>query len=105
EILLLLAPLPLWIGLGWLCWRLLERQETLLDIDDASWQVMVLAWGLGLVFLSSVAFLRFITLTQMRPEEATLFLQDTFWRETSREQRRLGRWVSWARIRKRKVQP
>jgi len=37
----------------------------------------------------------------MRPEEAALFLQDTLWRETSREQRRINRWIAWARRRQR----
>jgi hypothetical protein len=99
EVVNLLAPLPIWIGLAWLCWRWLENKETLLDIADYSWQVIVLAWLIGLLFLAASALVRYGAQWQMRPEEAALFLQDTLWRETSREQRRLNRWFAWARRR------
>jgi hypothetical protein len=100
EILTLLAPVPLWIALAWLCWRWLERKQTVeLDIDDRWWQVMILAWLFGLIFLFAAALLRYASQGRMRPNEAALFLQDTLWRETSREQRRINRWISWARRR------
>lgn len=102
EILMLLAPVPLWIGLAWVCWRWLERKGTELDIDDRWWQLIVLAWLVGLLFLVAAAAVRYAAQGRMRPEEAALFLQDTLWRETSREQRRINRWIAWARRRQRK---
>jgi hypothetical protein len=101
EILTLLAAWPLWIGLTWLCWRWLENKETTLDIADYSWQAMVLAWLIGLLFLVASALVRHGAQRKMRPEEAALFLQDTLWLETSREQRRINRWIAWARRRQR----
>jgi hypothetical protein len=101
EILTLLAAWPIWTGLAWLCWRWLEHKETTLDIADYSWQAMVLAWLVGLLFLVASALVRYGAQHQMRPEEAALFLQDTLWRETSREQRRINRWIAWARRRQR----
>ena len=102
EILKLLAPLPFWIGGAWLCWRLVENQETELDIDDRWWRLMFLVWLFGLLFLVAAAALRYIGQSTVRPEEAALFLQDTLWRETSREQRRVNRWLAWAARKKRR---
>jgi hypothetical protein len=101
EVLTLLAPLPLWIGCSWLCWRWLERQHYD-EINRRGWRLMILAWLFGLLFLITAAILRYLVRNQMRPEEATMILQDTLWRETSREQRRITRWIAWARNRQRK---
>jgi hypothetical protein len=35
----------------------------------------------------------------MSAEEGALFLQDTLWRETRREQRLINRWVARAKVR------
>jgi hypothetical protein len=90
----------MWIALAWICWRWLEPQQTDLYDDDRWWQVTLLAWLFGLVFLFAAALLRYAAQSRMRPDEAALFLQDTLWRETSREQRRINRWISWARRRR-----
>jgi hypothetical protein len=107
ELLWVLAPLPLWIGLAWICWRWLEPKVTDLDIDDRWWRVMILAWLFGVAFVIAAGLLRYAAQGRMRPEEAALFLQDTLWRDTSREQRRINRWIAWARRRQRgkKVDP
>jgi hypothetical protein len=104
EILVLLASLPTWVGLAWLCWRWVERKETELDIDDRWWRLMVLVWLFGLIFLVAAGALRYLGQRTMQAEEAALFLQDTLWRETSREQRRINRWIAWA-MRKRENSP
>ena len=39
---------------------------------------------------------------QMTAAEGELSLQDTLWRETRREQRRLNRWLAWAELRRRR---
>jgi hypothetical protein len=102
EVLRALVPLPLWIGLALLCWRWLEGKGTDLDIDDRWWRVMILAWVLGVSFLVAAALVRYAAEGRMRPEEAALFLQDTLWRETSREQRRINRWIAWTCRRQRR---
>jgi hypothetical protein len=104
EVLTLLAPIPLWIAFAWLCWQWLQRR----DYPEIGrwWQVMALAWLFGMLFLVAAAIVRYVSSWRMRPEEAALFLQDTLWRETSREQRRITRWVAWARRRRqRKDEP
>jgi hypothetical protein len=102
EILTLLSALPLWIAMAWLCRRWLDRRDTELDIDKRWWQAMTLAWLFGMLFLIAAAFMRYAVRSLMRPDEAALFLQDTLWRETSREQRRITRWIAWARRRQQK---
>jgi hypothetical protein len=44
---------------------------------------------------------------RMLPDEAALYLQDSVWRETPREQRRVMAWLAWARLRRknREVHP
>ena len=69
------------------------------DIDDRGWKVMLLAWLLGLVFIVATTAVRYAAQWYLCPEEAAMFLQDTLWRETSREQRRINRWIAWARRR------
>jgi hypothetical protein len=101
EILTLLSALPLWIAMAWLCRRWLDARDDP-DIEQPWWQVMTLAWVFGMLFLIAAAIMRYTAARLMRPEEAALFLQDTLWRETSREQRRITRWIAWARRRQQK---
>jgi hypothetical protein len=102
EVLILLAGVPFWFALAWLCWRWLGRRQTTLDIDDRWWQLMVVGWLFGLVAVATSALLRYSGQAQMRPEEAKMLLQDIVWRETSREQRSISRWIAWARRRSRR---
>jgi hypothetical protein len=63
-------------------------------------QLLLWAWvvtGLGLV---GVAVFHYLRARRMTPDEAALFLQDTLWRETRREQRRQHQWQVWARLRR-----
>jgi hypothetical protein len=96
----LAATIPIWLVLAWLCWRWLETKETQLNIDDNSWQLMLLIWLLGMLFLLASSLVRYLAQGNLRPEEAALYLQDTLWRDTSREQRRIHRWLVWARRRR-----
>jgi hypothetical protein len=80
-----------------------EKKETELDIDDRWWRLMVLVWLFGLMFLVAAGVLRYLGQRWVKPEEAALFLQDTLWRETSREQRRINRWIAWAARRREQI--
>ncbi len=100
EVLHLVFAQAIWLGLAWLCWQWLSRKRTDLDLDDGSWQAIVLIWLLGTMFLLASALVRYARQGRQRPEEAQLVLQDALWIETSREQRRVNRWLAWARRRK-----
>jgi len=66
------------------------------------WRFMVVVWlfGVGLIIVASV--FGYLAQRRMPPDEAALFLQDTLWRETPREQRRTMAWLAWARWRRKK---
>jgi hypothetical protein len=102
ELVALVATVPVWIGLAWLCWRWLSRKESPINLDDNVWQAMLLAWLLGLLFIVASGLLGYLAQLRIRPEEAAMFLQDTLWQETRREQRREQRWWVWARRRQRR---
>ena len=54
--------------------------------------------GVGVLFVSGV--LGYLAWGPKRRAEAEVFLQDTAWRETRREQRRINSWLVWARVRR-----
>jgi hypothetical protein len=102
EIITFVATVPVWIGLAWLCWRWLSGKESPFDLDDGLWRGVLLAWLLGLLYIVGSGLLGYLAQLRMEPKEAGLFLQDTLWRETAREQRRDHRWWVWWRRRQRR---
>jgi hypothetical protein len=80
-----------------------ERQQSRAEV----WRVTVLVWlfGIGLIIAASV--FGYLAQRRMLPDEAALYLQDSVWRETPREQRRVMAWLAWARLRRknREVHP
>jgi hypothetical protein len=99
EIGRLLLALPVWAGLAQLCWWALPAHVEFFDLPRWIVQALLLTWILGLVLFVSVGLLSYVSLRGARPVEAKLFLQDTLWQETRREQRRLNRWMAWSRLR------
>jgi hypothetical protein len=70
-----------------------------LDLYVRVWRLVVLAWTLILGAITCRGLLAFLARGRRRPDEALMFLQDSFWRDTRGEQRRLFRWLAWARLR------
>jgi hypothetical protein len=95
--------LPVWAILGQLSLRWLpqERGNTF-AYPSPAWSAIVLAWALGLGIMTAVGVLAYLGRTLMTQREARLFLQDTLWRETRREQSRVNYWLAWAWLRRRK---
>jgi hypothetical protein len=111
EYTLLLIPLPLCAGLAEVCLALLPTRPVVLDLPlhwwqatarlpAAWWGALILVWMLSLGWLVVSSLLNYWGQRRMTPEEATVLLQDTLWHETRREQRRLNRWLAWARLRR-----
>jgi hypothetical protein len=99
EMGLLLLALPVWAGLAQLAWQVLPTSWANPGVLGPVWRAMLFFWivgGLALVTASALDYWRRRT---MSLEEANLFLQDTLWQETRREQRRINRWFAWARVR------
>jgi hypothetical protein len=102
EISWLVLSLPIWAFLAQLCWRLLPAGVPPYDLTERTWQGIVLLWLLVLSVLVIGGVRSYTDQRRLGRREARLFLQDSFWQETNHEQRRLGRWLAWARLRRRR---
>ena len=102
EVLTLLAALAA-CGVGAaLFWHWLQGQVTDLEIPDPAWQGILVLWLFGGAVVAAAAGLRYLALRRMTAPEAQMYLQDVLWRETRGEQRRLNRWLAWARLKRRR---
>jgi hypothetical protein len=102
EIGWLILSLPIWAFLAQFCWVLLpsgERPEY--ELKSREWRGIVAVWVLGLGLWLVYTLLDLAGRRRMTPQEARLVLQDALWRETSRDQRRVNRWLAWASLRRR----
>jgi hypothetical protein len=98
EIIALVVALILSSLLAALLWEWLPRWYDL-ELGPRAWQLVLLIWliGMGLLLVGTV--LSYLGRLRLTRQEAELFLQDVLWRETRREQRRVGRWMAWGRKR------
>jgi hypothetical protein len=120
--LLLLLSLPVWAGValfgsGWLIPAADEPRLFEVDLPrggdfmeqagvlaqfflNGVWRCRLLVWFLsaGLVLVSGV--FGYLAWGRLSAAEALLYLQDTTWAETRREQRLLQSWLAWARRRR-----
>lgn len=94
--------LPLWATMAQVCWLLLPPSWSGLRLPGRAERALLLAWCVALVLVVTAALLDHLGWRRLTRTEAALFLQDTAWRETCREQRRIERWRVWARWRRRK---
>jgi len=100
EIGALVLSLPAWAVLAQLCWRALPSEPGYhLGLTSPAWQAMLLTWVVGLGLFVTASLVAYWGRRNMTADEAALFLQDTLWRETRREQRVVNRWLAWARLR------
>jgi hypothetical protein len=97
----LLVAVPLFGVLASLVWLRvsIELSFPQLGLSRAAWQVVMLVWLVGLGLAATAAVLAYLGWTQASREEALQYLQDQLWAGTRREQRRIARWLTWARLR------
>jgi hypothetical protein len=99
EIGAMVLAAPLWAALAAGCWMLFAWK--LGDRDTLPfWRVIRFVWIVGMLLLVPGAVVGYLARRAMGRREALLFLQDVLWNETRREQRRIDRWLSWARMRR-----
>jgi hypothetical protein len=98
EIGLLVLSLPLWAGLAQLVWPLLPFHWDSPGLRPSVWRGMLLVWTIGGLGLLAAVVLDYWYRATMSVDEATLILQDTLWKETRREQRRISRWYAYGHI-------
>ena len=80
-------------------WRTILPRPVL-DLSPRVGHVVLIGWLVGLVLLLAAGFLAYAGQRRLTREEAAVFLQDTLWRETRREQRRVQQWLAWAKLRR-----
>ena len=78
-------------------WYWLSFPRHVFGLDELPSQLVLLAWVLFLGLVAATAVLGIWRWYALTREEALLYMQDTYWRETGREQRRQYRWLAWAR--------
>lgn len=93
----------LWLGERYAGGDLYEyaRVQVGINIPNGAWRLFVLVWLVSLVLLPLTGVLAYLGQRHMTPEEAALYLQDQLWRQTRREQARIGRWLAWQTRRQR----
>jgi hypothetical protein len=77
-------------------WVAISRVHTPWLTNPLHWRLGLLAWMLLIGAGLSAAVLGYLGWRRMSRTEALLFLQDSLWNETRREQRRINRWRAWA---------
>jgi hypothetical protein len=102
ELLLLLIAAPGFALVAWLLWmRLaLEPSPEPGSLPPVLWQIVVIVWAMVIGLAGMHAFLGYLGRARASPEESTVFLQDQLWGATRGEQRRINRWLVWARLRR-----
>lgn len=65
------------------------------NIIKPNWRLGLLAWLLVGVSVVTSAIVAHLGWRRISRDEAALYLQDTLWHETRREQRRINRWRAW----------
>jgi len=83
-------------------WRRLPVGVEAYGLSCWSLHGIVLAWLLILGVLAASGLLSYVGQRRLREREARLYLQDIFWQENGSEQRRLNRWLAWAKLRQRR---
>jgi hypothetical protein len=100
EIGILLLSLPLWATLAQICWRVIPREWGNPGIMPVVWQAILVFWIIGIGLLCVAAGVTYWYRRLMSPQECLIFLQDELWKDTRGEQRRFGRWLAWAALRR-----
>ncbi len=98
EMARLFLTLPLCALLAQVFWLSLGRHWEFLGMAEHFSRLLLAGWVLVLPPLLVKVCLGFWRHRQLTAAEAAMFLQDTLWAETRREQRRLQRWLSWRRL-------
>lgn len=101
EIARFVLILPLAAVLGQGLWLLIDRPWTVTVFHERSHRLIALAWLVIMGLLIAGAMLAHWRRRQMDRTAAAIYLQDTLWRETRREQRRTFRWLAWRRLHER----
>jgi LPXTG-motif cell wall-anchored protein len=82
-----------------LYWLVLSVIPAPLGMMHGLWRGLLLIFTMGLTTAGIGAVVVYVDWLKATPTEHLLFLQDQAWRETRREQNRINRYLTWARLR------
>jgi hypothetical protein len=99
EVAVFLLALPVWVLLAFAIWGRVAAVHRIYGLSQETSQIFLLAWVIFVLLMLAAGILGYWRWRLWNASEAQLFLQDTYWRETRREQRRQYRWLAWARVR------
>lgn len=99
EVARFVLALPAAAIAGQLAWIFLTQNWLPPVFHERLMRLLVALWALGLGLLLTAWLLQLWRWRQMSAEAAQIFLQDTLWKETRREQRRMFRWLAWRKVR------
>jgi hypothetical protein len=104
ELLQFLVTLPVFALVAALLWVRLRIEEMPQPsrLPDVVWQFFVVIWAVATLLLIARGFLGYLGRARASREESLLYLQDQLWTQTRGEQRRIARWLAWARLRAQK---
>ncbi|MCI0379911.1 MAG: hypothetical protein L0215_20200 [Gemmataceae bacterium] len=97
----LVLSLSAWAVAAQILWALLPKQVEIIGLPPRVLQMIVVAWGLAVGFLIVRGVFSLWRFRQADSATAQLILQDTLWKETRGEQRRIQRWLAWWKWEKR----
>jgi hypothetical protein len=102
EVVLLLIGAAIFVLVASLLWFRLasESPPMWVDFPPPLWHIVVVVWSTVLALAAMHAFLAYLGRTYAGRDESLLYLQDQLWTATRGEQRRLNRWLAWARLRR-----
>jgi hypothetical protein len=91
---------PLWIGGAAALWQLaMPYQPQRYDFGLVLWSALKVLYLFGIPLLLFRAGIAYSNQCRAGRGESMMYLQEQLWRETRREQSRLNRWLTWARLR------
>jgi hypothetical protein len=93
--------LPVWAMLAQLLWKFIPAGVNPHELPAAAWQGIVFAWTFGVGLFLVAGILGYVLWQQRTRREARLVLQDALWREICRDQRRVSRELTRARLTRR----
>jgi hypothetical protein len=102
EIAAFVLMLPFWALLGQALWVFVAQpwpSEFSVFESPRAFRLLSFAWLLIMGLLIAGTVLGHWRRRQMDRAAAQMYLQDTLWRETRREQRRIFRWLAWRNVR------
>jgi hypothetical protein len=100
ELAWFVLQLPVFALLAQAVWIVLGARRELHELSPRLLQLMHATWVLVLGLLLAGQLFRLVRLLRMDRVTAQMVLQDVLWNETRREQRRIGRWLVWWKLRR-----